>query len=296
MRKWKDLCGRRLPTPAADSGPCPRYSSSMRKLNLSVGLLSGVLFALALQAQQAALTPVTIRVSDQTGAGIAHARIRLVPSQNQAQAKLETDDHGQLSINLKAGGYALFVSAQGFAKDARHIDIGIPEGQADRSQVVPVVLEVGHGGGVTVSPAAAEGSLLLSAEPYHAAVVLSPADFRALPHATLTVHNGHTNRAETYSGVPLATLLAKVNAPLGKELRGEAMTSYLIAAGSDGYSVALSLAEVDPGFHEGQVLVADTRDGKPMGDRGPFQLIVSDDKRPARWVHNLMSITLTRGR
>lgn len=142
--------------------------------------------------------------------------------------------------------------------------------------------------------AAAEGGLRLTADPDHAPVVLSPADFRALPHITTTVHNGHTNADETYSGVPLATLLAKVNAPLGKELHGEAMTSYLIATGSDGYSVVLSLAEVDPSFHEGQVLVADTRDGKPLGDHGPFQLIVSDDKRPARWVHNLVSITLKR--
>jgi hypothetical protein len=137
-------------------------------------------------------------------------------------------------------------------------------------------------------------SLVLSAE--HASVTLTPADFRALPHTTITVHNGHTNVAETYSGVPLATLLAKVNAPLGKELHGEAMTSYLVATGSDGYSVVLSLAEVDPDFHQGQVLVADTRDGEPLGKNGPFQLIVSDDRRPARWVHNLESITLQHAR
>jgi hypothetical protein len=110
------------------------------------------------------------------------------------------------------------------------------------------------------------------------------------------VHNSHTNTSETYSGVLLATLLEKVNAPIGKELRGEAMTSYLIATGSDGYSVVLSLAEVDPSFHAGQVLVADTRDGKPLRKSGPFQLIVPDDKRPARWVHNLDSISLQHAR
>jgi hypothetical protein len=74
------------------------------------------------------------------------------------------------------------------------------------------------------------------------------------------------------------------------------MTTYLVAAGSYGYSVVLSLAEVDPSFHEGQVLVVDTRDGQPLGNYGPFQLIVSDDKRPARWVHNLVSITLQHAR
>jgi hypothetical protein len=64
------------------------------------------------------------------------------------------------------------------------------------------------------------------------------------------------------------------------------------AAGSDGYSVVLSLAEVDPSFREGQVIVADARNGQPLGKSGLFQLIVSDDKRPARWVHNLVSISL----
>jgi hypothetical protein len=142
--------------------------------------------------------------------------------------------------------------------------------------------------------AAAGDSLRLADAPDHTPVVLSPADFRALPHITITVHNGHTNAAETYSGVSRATLLQKVNVPLGKELHGEAMTSYVVATGSDGYSVVLSLAEVDPEFHAGQVLVADARYGKPLEKNGPFQLIVSDDKRPARWVHNLASIALRR--
>jgi len=89
-------------------------------------------------------------------------------------------------------------------------------------------------------------------------------------------------------------LLEKVNVPLGKELDGEAMTSYVVATGSDGYSVVLSLAEVNPEFHAGRVLVADARDGKALEKNGPFQLIVSDDKRPARWVHNLVSIALRK--
>jgi hypothetical protein len=58
----------------------------------------------------------------------------------------------------------------------------------------------------------------------------------------------------------------------------------------------LSLAEVDPSFHAGEVLVADTREGQPLAKSGPFQLIVSDDKRPARWVHNLVSVTLEHAR
>ena len=97
---------------------------------------------------------------------------------------------------------------------------------------------------------------------------------------------------EPYSGVPLAALLAKLDAPLGEHLRGKALASYIVASGSDGYSVVLSIAEADPSFHGGEILVADTRDGQPLGKSGPFQLIVSEDKRPARWVHNLVSISL----
>jgi hypothetical protein len=58
-------------------------------------------------------------------------------------------------------------------------------------------------------------------------------------------------------------------------------------SGPDGYSVVLSLAEIDSAFHEGQVIVADTRGGQQLGKYGLFQLVVSGDRRPVRWVHNL---------
>ena len=135
-------------------------------------------------------------------------------------------------------------------------------------------------------------TLLLTAGANHAPVSISLAEFRALRHVSITVHNAHANADETYSGVPLAELLAKLDAPLGEKLRGKALANYIVASGSDGYSVVLSIAEVDPSFHGGEILVADKRDGQPLGKSGPFQLIVSEDKRPARWVHNLVSISL----
>jgi hypothetical protein len=270
-----------------------------------IGLLSVLLitapFALLAQTavQTSATTPVVIRVTDPTGVSVPHARIRLVPSPENAPAKLETDDKGQLSIELAPGPYALFISAGSFKKIAQHLEVVASASNGSAAQMVAVRLEIPAAGApVPVNRTAPalenhESHLLLTADPYHSPVALSPADFRALPHTTITVHNSHTDANETYSGVLLATLLAKVNAPLGKDFHEEALTSYLIATGSDGYSVLFSLAEIDPSFHAGQVLVADTRDGQPLAKNGPFQLIVSDDKRPARWVHNLDSITLT---
>jgi hypothetical protein len=120
---------------------------------------------------------------------------------------------------------------------------------------------------------------------------ISAPDLKALPHHTVTVHNPHANADETYSGVPVIELLAKQGVPHGHDLRGKALSEYIVATGSDGYKAVVALAEADPDFHPGEVLVADSMDGKPLDAKtGPFRLVVTEDKRPARSVHNLISI------
>jgi hypothetical protein len=119
------------------------------------------------------------------------------------------------------------------------------------------------------------------------------ADLKALPHVTVTFHNTHTNADETYSGVRLAELLAKLGTPLGADLRGKALANYVVATGSDGYQSVIALGEIDPSFHPGEVIVADAMDGKSLDPHsGPFKLVVTEDKRPARSVRNLVSIEL----
>jgi hypothetical protein len=113
---------------------------------------------------------------------------------------------------------------------------------------------------------------------------------KAFNHVTIAVHNPHTNADESYSGVPLSDLLAKQGVPVGKDLHGKALANYIVATGSDGYKVVLALAEIDPAVHPGQVIVADTLNDKPLDKDGPFKLIVTEDKRPARWVRNLVSL------
>ena len=120
---------------------------------------------------------------------------------------------------------------------------------------------------------------------------LSAADLRALPHHTVTVNSPHSNADETYSGVAVIDLLAKEGVPHGHDLRGKALAQYIVATGSDGYKAVIALGEADPDFHPGEVLVADQMDGKPLDAKtGPFRLVVTEDKRPARSVHNLVSI------
>jgi hypothetical protein len=143
------------------------------------------------------------------------------------------------------------------------------------------------------SSGAGSGDLLLQARAYHDPVHLTIGELKALPHITVTIHNSHTNADETYTGVRLADLLGKVGVPLGSELRGKALANYVVATGSDGYQATLALGEIDPAFHPGEVLVADTMDGKPLdAHSGPLKLVVTEDKRPARSVRNLTTIEL----
>lgn len=256
---------------------------------LIVVALAGTILPGELQAQQTATAPVSIRVTDQAGAAVVHVPIRLVPSPDPAPAKMETDEKGQLALDLKPSGYALFISFAGFKSVATHIEVQ-PEKEV---QIIPVRLEIGATGSPMVLPASAKDDLSVSAYPYHLDVFLKPSELKALPRTTITVHNEHSNAGETYAGVRVSDLLAKMNVPLGKDLRGAVLTSYVVASGSDGYQALIALAEVDPSFHNGEVIVADTMNGQPLDAKsGPFKLVVTEDKRPARWVRNLVSIEL----
>jgi len=116
------------------------------------------------------------------------------------------------------------------------------------------------------------------------------ATLAALPHTTVTVHNEHTKADETYSGVPLIALLTPLGVtdkPRGKDLR-----LYVVAAGSDGYEVVYSIGEVTPDVHDATVMVADTENGAPINADGPLKLVATGEKRPARWVRNLVLIAV----
>jgi DMSO/TMAO reductase YedYZ molybdopterin-dependent catalytic subunit len=123
---------------------------------------------------------------------------------------------------------------------------------------------------------------------------LTVADLKNLPRTTLHVTNPHENKTETYEGVLLEELLQRAGVPHGDQLRGKLMTTFVIAEAEDGYKVVFALAELDSGITNSEVLVADTVDGAPIdAKRGPFRLVAPHDKRPARWVRMLKSITVS---
>lgn len=276
-----------------------RRESGMRMQRISGRMLLGLLLVSAAAAGawgqgQQAVQPtvkaqeVVIRVTDPAGTNVRGAQVRVVPE--PAPAKMETDGKGELLLQLKPGGYAVFVRAAGFASSATHMDVK----ESGERQGFPVVLAIGASGSPSeLVPVAEKDWLTLRLYPFHENTRISPAEFKTLPHTTVTVHNAHSNADEKYEGVLLGDLLTKYGAPLGKELHGVALAAYIVASGADGYVAVFSLAEVDPSFHPGDVLVADTMDGKALDARsGPLKLVVTEDKCPARGVRNLVSLEL----
>jgi DMSO/TMAO reductase YedYZ molybdopterin-dependent catalytic subunit len=120
---------------------------------------------------------------------------------------------------------------------------------------------------------------------------LSLADLSAMPHKSLKVTNPHDQKQEAYEGVPLADLLKLAGAAQGEQLRGTAMATYVLVEAADGYRAVFSLAELDPGIQDSNVLLADKVDGHALdGNIGPLRLVAPLDKRPARWVRMVQSI------
>lgn len=265
-----------------------------------------ILFRLAIAIPTALLaqqqkSPVTIRVTDVTGAVILGAQVHLDPAPDPAATSMQTDQKGELSLDLKPGKYALEVNAHLFEKYKGELDVpGFAGGAvtaASKLNLRTIVLHVPcYIDGAVVGAVKANFAeiLHLSLTPYHDNVTISTCEFPAFHHTTITYHNAHTNADETYSGVPLSDLLANYGVPLGKDLRGKALSLYIVAAGSDNYKVVLSLAEIDPAFHPGDALVADSMNGKSLlsAGSGPFKLVVTEDKRPARCVYDLVTIDL----
>jgi hypothetical protein len=118
------------------------------------------------------------------------------------------------------------------------------------------------------------------------------ADLAQMSRVSANVVDEKGNHA-VYEGVAIAEILRRVGAPLGKDLHGKAMDLYLLVTASDGYRAVFALPELDPGFTDRLVLIADHRDGKSLSPaEGPFRIVAPAEKRHARWVRNVIELSL----
>ncbi len=125
---------------------------------------------------------------------------------------------------------------------------------------------------------------------------ITESEFKKLPHVEVDVVDHHGQKGH-FSGVPLRTLLDKVGVPQGEKLRGHWLGAYVTVDALDDYRAVYALAELDPAFSNRTIILADTRDGKPLDKRhAPFQVIAPGEKRPARWVFQVHEIRVVDSR
>jgi hypothetical protein len=114
-----------------------------------------------------------------------------------------------------------------------------------------------------------------------------------MPRATATTTTD--GMSTTYEGVWLSEVLRKAGVPLGGALRGAALSTYVVASASDGYQVVFSLGELDPEMTDGKYLLADKANGRPLfGQDGAFRLVIPNDKRGARSIRMLTSLSVVQ--
>jgi len=147
------------------------------------------------------------------------------------------------------------------------------------------------------------GSLLCAQTPPATLVVtgdvatpltLKAEDLAAMPREKVSIPDQDGTPVE-YSGVLLREILKRAGAPLGNQLRGSALTTYVLAKAHDGYQVVYTLGEIDAAFGNTTILVADQRDGKSLFEyQGPFRLVCPGDKAGARSVRMLETLEVVR--
>jgi hypothetical protein len=131
----------------------------------------------------------------------------------------------------------------------------------------------------------------------------SAVEVRTLDDKTHHVALDHLPRAEarvteddtpvTYEGVLLTDVLAVVGAPRGALLRGAALSQFVVIEARDGYRVVFALAEIDKGFSDTTVLLADRRGGVPIDDeQGPLRIVVPKEQRHGRWIRQVQRINI----
>jgi hypothetical protein len=118
------------------------------------------------------------------------------------------------------------------------------------------------------------------------------AAFAALPHADVKA-TGHDGIPATYRGVRMSDVLALGGLTFGESLGGPRMATYVVVSASDGYRAVFAMPELDSGFRDGGVYIADQKDGRALSsEEGPYRVVVPGEKRPARWVREMTGLTV----
>jgi hypothetical protein len=126
--------------------------------------------------------------------------------------------------------------------------------------------------------------------------IVTPATLQALNQSvteTATYTSGSGPTTDTYTGVSLWDVIQDAGLLTDPSIKNDLLRYVVVATGSDGYRVAVSLGEISPNFGNQQDLVAYADTGKQLGvggADGAMRLIVPGDHAGGRYVSNLVSL------
>jgi DMSO/TMAO reductase YedYZ molybdopterin-dependent catalytic subunit len=151
---------------------------------------------------------------------------------------------------------------------------------------------VALGAALSAQAPAASGPLAVSGA-VKTPLTLTKADLQAMPRTAVTLDDH--GKKQVYAGVLVSEILTRAGAPIGTEVKGGALATYVLASAGDGYQVLFSIGELDPAVSGSEIIVADTVDGGPLSDtQGPLRIVVPRDKRGARSIRMLQRLEVVR--
>jgi DMSO/TMAO reductase YedYZ molybdopterin-dependent catalytic subunit len=124
--------------------------------------------------------------------------------------------------------------------------------------------------------------------------ILERSEIARLRHKTVKV-KGSGGKHSIYSGVPLRELLDHVGGWVSAARQQADLGGIVVLESVDGPPVLFALAEFDSALTDKRVLLADSKDGKPLtAPEGPFRIIVPDEKERTRWAKQVWAIYVVR--
>lgn len=141
-------------------------------------------------------------------------------------------------------------------------------------------------------PAPAAGTLTVAGD-VSTPLTIAAAALKSMPRKQVEAKD--EGRTVVYEGVLVAEILKRAGVPLGPDLRGPALATYVVASASDGYQVLFSLPELDPALTANDIIIADTIDGRALlPHQGPLRIVAPKDARGSRSIRMLQRLEVVR--
>ncbi len=116
-----------------------------------------------------------------------------------------------------------------------------------------------------------------------------------LPRRQVQAKEHHHGKEITFSGVDLREVLKLAGVKFGEEGKKSNLVSYLAVKAADNYRAVFAMLELKPDFTDKVIILADSRDGKPLSkEEGSLRLVVPDEKKQARWVRQVIALKIRK--